>query len=261
MKNKLLSIFLAIILFTTLLTGCNAKTNRTAEDDFETIVDSDVTTEFTETKSKIEDEVIDWSTAYDNYFDENLFLRNNAQMSTTITNDNYTMVVIVAVSGDTSRILYDINGINNASLDIYVTPDKAYGKTILQGQTFWRYAPINSPEDAIGLIGINTTNESIKSCTYVKELTENNIVYDVLDTLAINNGTEDHLFCYINRETQKMDKYTVTQDEREFVYILEDIEGIEIPTEAESGTESTVKEINSQLVTIILSAAGLGSEE
>ncbi len=202
----------------------------------------------------------DWATAYDTYFDENLMMRDNSQLSTTISQDGLTMNMVVAVSGENFRMLMDMG---TSSFDLYLVDGKLYGKSVMDGQEAWTTAAVESEEDAEAAKSMNTVameNENIVSYSYREEVEIDGVIYDVLDMVVLNNGEEQDMTCYINRETQQIYKYSMMQDGVEYDMFIEDIEGIELPAEAASATEATAKDVVRGMVTVIMAAA-MGATE
>jgi len=269
MKKKLLSIVLAMSVMATAFTGCGAKDVEESSVEASVEVSTEASVEAsteasTEASAEASSEATaatgEWATAYDTYFDENLMMRDNSQLSTTLSQDGITMNMDVGMSGENFRMLIDM-GI--ASYDLYVVDNKMYGKTVMEGQEAWTSAAIESEEDVAAAKSMNSVameNENIVSYSYREEVEIDGVIYDVLDMVVLNDGEEQDMTCYINRETQKIDKFGMVQDGIEMEMLVEDIEGIELPAEAANATEATAEDVIMGMMGVIMAAAMAAAE-
>ena len=199
----------------------------------------------------------EWATAYDTYFDEHEILRDNAQMEAVLEEEGLTMTTTIAVSGETSLMTYDFNG---SGITIYVTEDKMYAHSYMAGEEAWMFAPVESEEDADAVMDTSIDSNNIDSWTYKEEVTEDGVTYDVLEVQSTDDEGETAVMdCYVNRETQEIDKYAMTEDGTTMVFVVTDIDGIELPAEAANATEATADDIAGTIVIVMLAAAMGGS--
>ena len=288
MKKKVLTLLLAMSVMATMFTGCNVAASQ--EDDVEVSEESKEEKESEEKESEESKEekeseeksseaskeekeseeksseasseeksseanaaTGEWATAYDTYFDEHQILRDNAQMEATVEQDGLTMTTTIAVSGETSLMAYDF-GV--ASVTIYVIDDKMYSYNYMAGEEAWMVAPVESEEDADAVMDTSVDNDNIDSWSYKKEVTEDGVTYDVLEVQSTDDEGETTVMdCYVNRETQEIDKYAMTEDGTTMEFVVTDIDGIELPAEAASATEATTDDIAMGIVTVMLAAA------
>ena len=271
MKKKVLSIVLAMSVMVAAFTGCGAEasveeSSVAASVEVSTEASSEVASteasaeagsEAASAKTGVEVDVEagEWATAYDTYFDENLMIRDNAQLRTSVTQEGMTMDMIVATSGENFRMLMDFG---TATMDIYAVGDKMYAKTVMDGEETWVYAPIESEEDTESVKSMNSTsmeNENIVSYSYNKAVEMDGVTYDVLDMVVVSDGENQDVTCYIDRETQLVYKYIMIEEGIQCDMFIEDIEGIEVPAEAADATESTAEEIAMGMFGVIMAAA------
>ena len=268
MNKKVVSLLLAMMVAATTLAGCNFSAD--LGDDVEVTVDSESEQESeeesTDAASEAESEAAseadseaaadtDWSTAYDNYFDENSMLRDNSQLVISENIDGLTIGMITAISGDNFRMLIDFG---TASIDVYSVDGKAYAKSVMEGQEAWTCATLASEEDSSTIKNANPNalhNENIVSYTYRCEETVDGVVYDVLDMVVTTDGENANMLCYINRETQKISKYVVEEEGKTREMLIEDIDGIELPAEAANATECSAEDIATSIMATILVGA------
>lgn len=272
MRKKLLSILLTVTLMATTLMGCGAEDDSNAVISLDELAETISVTEAessVEASSATEDnagnsvnaEITDWATAYDNYFDENYIYRDDIMVSTSVIQDGVEMSVKMAFSDEAFYMGYDFG---RAAVDIYGTADAVYSKSVMGSEETWSYATITSEEEAESVKSMGTTtedNDSIVSWTYKEVVTEDDIVYDVLDVIIKSDDEENqNIICYVNRETQKIDKIIMDQDGTEAILIVEDIEGVEIPEEAKNAKESTVEDIMMELVATMIAVSAVAPQ-
>ncbi len=290
MKKKVLTMLLAMSVMATLFTGCNVATSQ--EDDVEVSEESKEEKETEESSEEKNSEESseeknseasseasseeksseasseeksseanaatgEWATAYDTYFDDHMILRDNAQVESTVEQDGMTMTTTIAVSGENSLIAYDF-GIANVT--IYVIGDKMYSYIYLADEEAWMVAPVESEEDAEFVMDTSVDNDNIDSWSYKEEVTEDGVTYDVLEVQSTDDDGETTVMdCYVNRETQEIDKYATTEDGTTMVFVVTDIDGIELPAEAANAKEATTDDIAMSIITVMLAATLGGS--
>ncbi len=282
MKKKVLTLLLAMSVMATLFTGCNVAvthegsvelSEESSEEKESEEKESEESKEEKESEEKSSEASSDeksseasseasvatgeWATAYDTYFDEHQILRDNAQMSATVEQDGLTMTTTIAVSGETSLVSYDFNV---SGITIYAIDDKMYAYTHMAGEEAWMVASVESEEEADAVMDTSVDNDNIDSWSYKKEVTEDGVTYDVLEVQSIDDEGETTVMdCYVNRETQEIDKYAMTEDGTTMEFVVTDIDGIELPAEAANATEATAEDIAGSLVVVMLAAAMGGS--
>ena len=200
----------------------------------------------------------DWSTAYDDYFERENIMSDKVKTTATTSAEGVEFSIAFAIADENSYLSIDFD---TAALDIYFTPEKMYACTKMEGQEAWTYAPVTAETDTDSMVSVGESSfldvESVQSFSYAEEVVEDGVVYDTLDAVVVNeDSTIDGTF-YINRETQKIEKYTFEQDGAEVVCHLEEIDSIEIPAAAQSGTEVTQDEIAMSIFGVMM--AGMSS--
>ena len=249
------------------------------------IIEGEVT-EIIETKDDdatgtTSDDGTDWSTAYDDYFIEEIetstsepylpyddyFTRDNIMPATpkiTVTTvaDGITFDMVVAMVEDVAYMSYDFGTV---AMDMYVTTDKVYIRSEMEGQEAWNFAPITSEEEAQDMtVGIedNTTlidNDSIGTVTYREALEEDGVIYDVLDvTVDENSNMPGTAVYFINRETQMVAKCVMEQQGNTAICLVEEIESIELPAEAATATEVPMEDVLGAMLGVLFMGAGMG---
>lgn len=259
MKKKIVSILLSVGVMTMALTGCGILGNAAnIEADFGMVSGEDTMTE-QESAAVVADvdENVDWTTAYDNYFEENSMLRDNAKLETTLDVEGLEMTFIAARSGDSTYMGIDMG---KGAFELYETNDMKYLRTISMGMEKWSCTPsdgTSSSSDIDSIKPVSVEDEDINSYTYREEVTINGVVYDVLDIVV--NGDEEGetevMSCYINRATQLVDKYVFEMDGAEYEMYIESIQGISIPDKAIDAEEVTEEELTEAMVGVIVYAS------
>lgn len=194
----------------------------------------------------------DWSTAYDDYFENQASLDDNFKLDCSALMEGMSFNIIVAVSGETVQMSYDLA---TAKFDMYATKDKVYAYWELQGQSGWAWAPVESEEDVESLVDTSeyiVDPATIESCTYREAIEEDGVIYDMLDVVT-NDGMNSVYF--VNRDTQKIEKFTVDDGTTTMVCLVDEIESIEIPEEAMNSEEATMDDIAMSMFGVIMTAA------
>jgi hypothetical protein len=167
--------------------------------------------------------------------------------------DDICVDMIVAVSGDTVQMSYDLA---TAQFDLYATKEKAYVYWEAQGQSGYAWAPVESEEDVTSIVDTSDYGiidaETIESCTYRESIEDDGVIYDVLDVVT-NDGVNNVYF--INRESQNVEKITIDDGETTAVCMVKEIESIEIPEEALNSEETTMDEVAMTMLGILMMAA------
>ena len=282
MKKKLLTLLMAMTMTAMLFTGCGEKeadsddvkasveeskeekeeskeeSKEVAEESTEEVVEEVVesTEEVVETEE--EETVIadgeDWSNAYDDYFSRDDIMSEKTQITCAAVADEMTFDLIIAMDGDNMRMCYEFD---EAMFDMYATKEKIYAFVEMQGESQWIWAPVESEEDVDTMFSMSDTGvldtDAVESVNYRETVEEDGVIYDVLDVLA--EGTEATYF--VNRETQKIEKCVMDQDGVAMVMLIDEIESLEIPAEAEDATESTAEEVMMTMLAVLFSAASV----
>lgn len=204
----------------------------------------------------------DWATAYEDYFTREDIIPENMKVTMNMDMEGIAMEVVVATVGETSYMRY---AFDTAALDLYATQDKVYTRMEMAGEESWIYAPVTSEEDVdsvMSLAGEDTIvePESVTACTYVKEVEENGVIYDVLLIEVDDETGSGEMFYYVNRETQKVEKFTMEQEGQEVECFVEEISSLEIPAEAANATEGTMEDVAGALFAVLFSAMSVGME-
>lgn len=211
----------------------------------------------------VPDDGIDWSVKYDDYFTRDNIMPANPRVAITIIGENVTIPYgVVAVAGEDAYMSYDFG---TAAIDMYVFADKVYTFTRMEDQEMWYWAPVTTEDETAGLTNLADTSlvdeEDMSDCAYREAIIDNGIVYDVLDvTVAgedIASGTATY---FVNRETQLIEKCVMESEGATVIWLVEEIESIELPTEAETATEVTMEDIMGALVGVMLIGSGAAAE-
>lgn len=204
----------------------------------------------------------DWATAYEDYFTRKDIIPENMKVTMSMDMEGITMDIVVATVGDSSYMGY---AFDSASLDLYATKEKVYAHMVMAGEESWIYAPVTSAEEVDSVMSMagETTivdAENVSSCTYVETVVEEGVTYDVL-LLEVDDGSATgNAYYYVNRETQKVDKFTMEQDGQFVECFVEEMNSIEVPAEAANATEGTMEDIAGALFAVLLSAMSVGME-
>ena len=232
------------------------------------IIEGEVT-EIIETKDDdvtgtTSDDGTDWSTAYDDYFTRENIMPATPKISALATGDGMSFEMVVAMVEDVAFLSYDFGTV---AADMYVTTDKAYVRTEMEGQEAWIYAPIASKEEAQEMtVGIedNTTlidSEDIGTVTYREALEEDGVIYDVLDvTVDDESDVPGNAVYFINRETQLIAKCVMERQGETAICLVEEIESIELPAEAADATEATIEDVLGTMVGVLFMGADMTME-
>lgn len=210
------------------------------------------------------DDGTDWSTAYDDYFTRENIMPATPKISALATGDGMSFEMVAAMVEDVAFLSYDFGTV---AADMYVTADKAYVRTEMEGQEAWIYAPIASKEEAQEMtVGIedNTTlidSEDIDTITYREALEEDGVIYDVLDvTVDDESDVPGNAVYFINRETQMIAKCVMERQGETAICLVEEIESIELPAEAADATEATIEDVLGTMVGVLFMGADMTTE-
>lgn len=232
------------------------------------IIEGEVT-EITEPKDDdatgtTSDDGTDWSIAYDDYFTRDNIMPATPKISALATGDGMSFEMVAAMVEDVAFLSYDFGTV---AADMYVTTDKAYVRTEMEGQEAWIYAPIASKEEAQEMtVGIedNTTlidSEDIGTVTYREALEEDGVIYDVLDvTVDDESDVPGNAVYFINRETQLIAKCVMERQGETAICLVEEIESIELPAEAADATEATIEDVLGTMVGVLFMGADMTME-
>ena len=146
--------------------------------------------------------------------------------------------------------------------------EKMYCGAKAGDEEVWNWAPM---DDTVDMDSIVDTTEfydtsSITESKYKEEVTEDGVVYDVLSYTSEEKDEYEELQtkegeCYINRETQKVDRVVSFEEGTEVVMKVEEIDSIELPAEALAATETTSEEIAGTILGVIMIGAMSGMED
>jgi len=210
----------------------------------------------------IEGDVIDWAEAYEDYYAREDILPENMKMSINTAMEGVSMDIVVATVEETSYMRY---AFDNAALDLYAVEDTVYVCTEVEGEVNWMYAPVASEEEVDSIFSLSGEDtivdpEYVTSCTYVEEVVEAGVTYDVLLLEVDDGSTAGETYLYVNRETQKVNKFTMEADGQQAECFVEEISSIELPAEAANATEGTMDDVAMALFLVIFSAADMSVE-
>lgn len=265
MRKRLLSILVVIALMASAMTGCGEKNDK-ADKEVENVqedeeegkrTDNSAVNKVIEAEEEVNSSVeVNWTEAYKDYFMREGIIPEKVKLTMTTDMEGVSMDIVVAVVGEASYMHY---AFENATLDLYGIGDMIYAHTVMCGEESWIYALVTSEEEANGVMNITTDTlivdtEDVMSCTYVEEVVEDGVIYDVL-FLAVNEGSAmGDVYYYVNRETQKVARFTMEQEGQVIECDVEEINSIELPTGAANATEGTVDDVAGALFAVMFSA-------
>ena len=198
---------------------------------------------------------------YEGYMEKEDILPENFMMSANTTQDGITMDMCIAHTTDMDMIAYDLAAVY---MNIYIGKDKAYCKYNIEGEDVWIWAPIESEEDEEELASMSDSTlvdpSTVTECVYRETVEEDGVVYDLLDLTVDDGYSTSTATYYVNRETQKIGKCVMEQDGASVVCLVEEIDTIELPAEAESATEGTVEDISSCMLIVVFAAMGMAAQ-
>lgn len=211
----------------------------------------------------VPDDGIDWSVKYDDYFSRDDIMPEKLKVTVTADTNGVVYEMAAALVNETVFMSYDFGTV---ALDMYVMADKAYTCTKMEGQEVWNFASI-SPEEADDMtVGVedNTAlinSEYIGSVTYREALEEDGVIYDVLD-VSLEDGNEvlGTAVYFINRKTQQVAKCVIEQQGNTTICLVEEIESIELPAEADTASEVAMEDILGALIGVMLLGSGAVAE-
>lgn len=205
---------------------------------------------------------IDWSTAYEGYFEREGIMGENVSMSMDVSQDGLTFAFEMATVNEITYMNFDFGVV---ALEMYADEEKMYLYTEMEGETNWNYALLTSEEDVDGMleIGESTTvdADSFSECVYYEEVIEDGVVYDVLYATSTEDGEVTNAYCYVNRETQKLYKMSVVTEMGPMDMFIQEIDTLEIPAEALSGTEITMEDAGALLMGVIMAGVFSAMEQ
>ena len=281
MKKKLLSLMMATCMVAMVLTGCGEK--ETTGDDVKASVEeadeeesdeeeseaeeSEEVVESTEDAEETEEEdaeaTVDSDIAklYEGYFEKDDILPENVKITASAAQMGITMDIIMAHTADMDMMSFNLD---TANMDMYIGKEKVYCRYELQGQEAWIWAPVTDDSEAEQLDAMVDDSlvdtENVTACEYRESIEEDGVVYDLLD-ISIDDGyTASTATYFVNRETQKIAKCVMEQDGETVVCLIEEIDSIEVPEEAENATEGTVEDVAGIMIGVIFAGAGMATE-
>ena len=278
MKKRLLTMLLALMVATTSLVGCSFSIgndkdssiidelkDKEDEDEDEKKEKKDKKNDKSDKKDKDENEDekedVDWSKAYDDYFEQFNF-EDGLELSATTTESGVDMEIAVGIAENGTYMAMDISYEDNepTTLKMYEIDDVLYVYYDMLGTNEWVYAEVEEDE-AEELMSNDILKDidtsAFDNAVYEKEVEEDGVIYDIL---LLEEDTTTSRF-YIDRETQKLEKVAIEQDGETVDYKLKDIDEIKLPKEAKGARETTTDEIGMLLVGVILGAMGEDMED
>jgi len=183
----------------------------------------------------------DWSTAYDDFFDDGMVIPDEFEITTSMDLEGFILDYVVACAGNDTMVRYRIG---DYGVDAYTNGDWIIMENIgLNGSEFVR-ADIDSNEDVVDILGADFTElmggatESVSSSTYVEAVTEDGVTYDVLEI----DADDTPALVYIDRDKQIVSKMIIESEGLEMVCKFDDLTGFQIPS-ADDATEMTKVEL------------------
>ena len=230
------------------------------EESTEEVVESEEAEESTEEAEETEVDS-DIAKMYEGYLEKDDILPEKARLSATTSQMGVSMDMVVAQADDVAMMSYELA---EAEMDIYVEKEKVYWRYELQGQETWSWAPITSDEEAEELNDMSDSTlvdtENISSYAYRETIEEDGVTYDLLEAVVDDGTSTGNATYFVNRETQKVEKCVMVQDDAEVVCLIEEIDTIEIPAEFENATEGTVEDVAMTVLAVIMMGSGMMTE-
>lgn len=205
---------------------------------------------------------IDWSAAYEGYFEREDIISENISMNMNVSQDGITFGLEMATADGNTYMNFDFGTV---ALDMYVDAEKVYTCTRMEGQETWNYAFITTEEDMDSLMSMGEAaavdTSTFSSYAYYEEVTEDGIVYDVLSGVSESDGELVEGYYYVNRETQKLSRMVVNTEAGPMAVEFGEVDSVEIPEEAQTATEVTMEDIMSTMLGAIMMGAFSAVEE
>lgn len=227
------------------------------------IVEGEVT-ESTATKGDdasgvILDDTTDWSAAYADYFDRENIMPAKHQITIITAHNDLAIEMVMAVTGEDSFLSYDFA---TSALELYAVDGKVYAWTRVGAEEAWIWAPVESEEDAEVVTGITDLNlvdrEDMAGWTYREAITENGVIYDVLEVeVADSNGAGTAVY-FVNRATQYIEKCVMEPEGAvQAVCLVKEIEKVELPAEAAKAAEVPMEDVLGAIVEVMMVGSGM----
>ena len=265
MKKKLVTIMVAVSMMAMCLTACSKDEETSKKEKKTTVVDSKkedkdekkASEKEDKKESKKEEENKDWSKAYDDYFERVDILDSDMEIKTVASGYGVEYEVTYAKAGDMKRMSFQYS---NAVFDMYADSEKVYAYYDAGGESQWLWCPANEEEvsDLTEVANGMLITEDMVSWTYREEVTEDGIVYDVLDVVTVDE--EVSTVFYINRETQKIAKCIMQDSEVSAVSVINESKSIKLPSDADTAVESSISDISLYLLGVMMRGIGVPEE-
>lgn len=184
----------------------------------------------------------DWSTAYDDFFDNGLTIPETFVITTQMDLGGILLNYEIAQDAEISLVRYRIG---DYGVDAYTINNTIIMENIGLNGSEWVGASIESGDDVAEILGADFTElmggvtDSVSSATYVEAVEENGVVYDVME--IDTEGTPARVF--INRETQTVSQMILEEDGLVMVCTFEGVSSIEIPDGLYTAAEMTKDEL------------------
>ena len=227
----------------------------------EEVVESTEDAEATKEEDAVATVDSDIAKMYEGYFEKDDILPENVKITASAAQRGITMDITMAHTADMDMMSFNLD---TANMDMYIGKEKVYCRYELQGQEAWIWAPVTDDSEAEQL---NTMvddslvdTENVTACEYRESIEEDGVVYDLLDISIDDGNTASTATYFVNRETQKIAKCVMEQDGETVVCLIEEIDSIEVPEEAENATEGTVEDVAGIMIGVIFAGAGMATE-
>ena len=198
---------------------------------------------------------------YEGYFEKDDILPENVKITASAAQMGITMDITMAHTADMDMMSFNLD---TANMDMYIGKEKVYCRYELQGQEAWIWAPVTDDSEAEQLDTMVDDSlvdtENVTACEYRESIEEDGVVYDLLDISIDDGNTASTATYFVNRETQKIAKCVMEQDGETVVCLIEEIDSIEVPEEAENATEGTVEDVAGIMIGVIFAGAGMATE-
>ncbi len=212
-------------------------------------------TETEEEEAEVDDTNNKGPINYDEYFQRTDIISDNVKITCTTESEDITFDLIVEVAGDKVRMCYNFDTL---LFDMYATKEKVYAYCEMDGESKWVWAPVENEEDVDSIMEMTNSGlidtESIESVKYRGVMDDDGVIYDKVDVVSVDGTTATY---FVNYDTEKVEKCVMDQDGVSMVMLIDEIDSVEVPEEAEAlATESTVEEIMMLMVGVMLGGAG-----
>ncbi len=182
----------------------------------------------------------DWSTAYDDFFDNGITIPEAFEITTQMDLGGIVLDYTVSQDKGVSLVRYRIG---DYGVDAYTDGSVIVMENIGLDGSEWVCAEIESGDDMADILGADFTEimggvtDSVSSSVYVEAVEEKGVVYDVME--IDGDGT----LAYINRATQTVSKLVIEAEGLEMECKFEGFTPFSVPAESANATAMTKDEL------------------